>query len=506
MKESEARYRTIFENTGVPTVIIEKDTTLSFANRQFEQLSNYTKEEIENKKSWTEFVVEEDLEKMKGYHRARRKDPTAAPNQYEFRFHDRHGTVKNILLTIAMIPGTQKSVASMLDMTEQRQLEKQLRQAQKLEAVGQLTGGVAHDFNNLLTIIMGHAQMMELTMEPGHPFSQNVNNIAKASKRAANLTRQLLLFSRKESMVFKPLDLNRVVHDLLKMLKRLIGEDISVETKLAKDLWTIEGDEGNLEQVITNLAVNTRDAMFGGGTFCLKTENRELSESEARQIPDAQAGKSVCLMASDTGTGMDKDTADKIFDPFFTTKEVGKGTGMGLSVVYGIVKKHEGWINVYSEIGKGTTFKIYFPAKAVSVEQKEHKEIQWNQLQGNGERILFIEDEPDVRQFGKEILEQNGYQVDDTGEADQAIEQFKKRKGQYDLIVSDVVLPGMDGVQLVEKLHAIDASVPVIMSSGYTEERSQKAIIEDKNFPFVQKPFHIEQMLSTIKETLKSKK
>lgn len=502
LRESEIRYRTIFENTGVATVIIEADTTLSFVNRQFEKVSGYKKEELEGEKSWTEFVVEEDLDRMKEYHARRRGDPTSVPNQYEFRFKDREGKIKDILLTIAMIPGTKNSVASLLDITDQRQLEEQLQQAQKLEAVGQLTGGVAHDFNNLLTVIQGNAQILESKIEPSDPFLNYIAKIIKATKRAAGLTKQLLLFSRKEAMVFEPLDLNRLIDDLLKMLKRLIGEDITVRTDLAADLWTIEGDDGNIEQVIMNLAVNARDAMPNGGKLILKTENIDISEADAHQFAHVEPGKYVRLVIEDSGAGMNKETLDKIFDPFFTTKQAGKGTGLGLSVVYGIVKKHNGWINVYSELGHGTTVRIYFPARSISVEEQAEEEIQWEKLQGNGERILLIEDDPDVREFGKDILLSNGYTVDIAADAAQALKQFKKRKGKYDLIISDVVLPDVNGVALVAQLQSIKSDVPVIMSSGYTEEKSKRAIIEERRYPFIQKPFDIEKMLTTVKQTL----
>ncbi len=267
LKESEAHYRTIIENTGAATVIIEPDTSLSYVNKRFEKLSGYEKKEIENKISWTDFVVKEDLERMKHYHTTRRQNSTAAPHQYEFQFKDRNGIVKNILLTVAMIPGTQKSVASLLDITKQRQLEKEFRQVQKLESLGQLVGGVAHDFNNLLTLIQGNAQIVESRIEQDHPMLSYIKKITDVSHRAAKLVEQLLLFSRKQTMEFDTFDLNKTIEDLLKMLKRIIGEDIDVKTDFAENLWTIKGDRANLEQVIMNLTINARDAMPDGGSL-----------------------------------------------------------------------------------------------------------------------------------------------------------------------------------------------------------------------------------------------
>lgn len=503
LRDIETRYKTILENTGVATVIIEGDNILSFVNKQFEKLSGYKKEEIENKKNWTEFFVKEDLEKIKQYYTNREKGAIATTPQYEFRFKNRNGMIHDILLTIAMIPETKKSVASLLDITTQRQLEKELGHVQRLEAVGQLIGGVAHDFNNVLTIIQGNAQLVELESEKNSHIIDYMNRIKKASKKAASLTKQLLLFSRKEDMVFEPLALNQIIDEMLKMLKRIIGEDITIKTDLAEDLWYIEGNEGNLEQVIMNLAVNARDAMPKGGSLFIKTKNIEISEFYIRQIPFMTAGKYVCLIVEDTGTGMNKEIRSKIFDPFFTTKHKDKGTGLGLSVVYGIVKKHKGWIHVYSEKNAGATFKIYIPAKSTSFDDQKEKEVDWEKLQGKGEHILLIEDDPILRELGKDVISRNGYQVDDVGNAIQALNQFKNEKGKYDLVISDVVLPDMNAVDLVTQLNMIKGNIPVIMTSGYTEEKSKRAIIKKKNYPFIQKPFNAEKILDTIKKTLR---
>ncbi len=503
MRNSEAHYRAIFENTGAATVIIEDDTTLSFVNRQFEILSGYSKEEIERKKSWTEFVVPEDQEKMKEYHRNRREESGTAPEQYQFHFKDRSGQIKDILLTVEVIPGTRKSVASLLDITEQLRMEKQFQQVQKLEAVGQLTGGVAHDFNNLLTIIQGNAQILEHEIKGDEAAQKHIHPIIKASEQAARLTRQLLLFSRKETMVFKPIQLNHIVADLLKMMQRLIGEDISVQTDFSEDLWTIQGDEANIEQIIMNLAINARDAMPKGGTLFLKTENMAVTEQDKHRIPYAKAGRFVCLIVEDSGVGMDRDTLDKIFEPFFTTKQAGKGTGLGLSVVYGIVKKHEGWINVYSELGRGTTFKIYFPAKALMVENKEKDKSRLDHLKGKAEYILFIEDDPGVRELGEMILQQNGYRVDSVESATLALQRFRAMHDEYDAVISDVVLPDGNGLEIARQLREIRHDIPVIMSSGYTEEKSKRTMIEKQHLPFIQKPYQLQKMLTTIREALK---
>ncbi len=503
LRESENRYRTILENSGAATIIVENDFTISFVNRQFEKLSGYSKEEIENRKLWTDFVVKDDLVKTKEYHISRRKKTGVAPHQYEFHFKDRNGIIKNILLTVAMIPGTKKSVASLVDITKQRQLEKEFRQVQRMEAIGQLTGGVAHDFNNLLTIIQGNAQMLELKIDKEQPLMPYIKKIMTVSNRAAKLIKQLLLFSRRKAMEFEPTDLNKTIEELLKMLQRIIGEDINVKTELAGGLWIIKGDEANLEQVIMNIAINARDAMPDGGTLFLKTENIKMSAVDVRQIPYMDPGKYVRLIIEDTGIGMDQETQEKIFDPFFTTKQEEEGTGLGLSVAYGIIKKHHGCINVYSEKGQGSTFKIYLPAQLMSLNEQEQDEIDWENLKGKGERILLVEDDPKLREFGEDVLIDNDYQCDTAGNATQALRRFKKNSAKYDLIISDVVLPDINGVDLVEKLHKIRKSLPVIMISGYSEKKSKRELIKEKNYPFIQKPFDMEKILKMIKQILK---
>ncbi len=381
-------------------------------------------------------------------------------------------------------------------------LEDQLLQSQKMEAVGTLAGGVAHDFNNLLTVIQGHAQLMMMDITESDPNYRELRQIVNASTRAANLTRQLLLFSRKEAMEFKPVNLNQTVGNLQKMLQRLIGEDIQIDTFLTADPWQVNADEGNLEQVIMNMTVNARDAMTQGGKVTIKTENIVLSKAESKIISESYSGRFVRLSIEDTGVGISAETIDKIFEPFYSTKEVGKGTGLGLSVVYGIVKKHNGWINVYSEPGQGTIFKIYLPAITVKDQKTEKKISGFQDLTGRGERILLIEDEEGVRNFAVAALRQNGYLTFEAENAVGALEIFKNEKGRFDLILSDVVLPDQNGFQVVGELLAIHGNIPVIMCSGYTEERIKQSIIQEKGFQFLQKPYSVSSLLEVVKEAI----
>ncbi|MGC9365379.1 MAG: PAS domain-containing hybrid sensor histidine kinase/response regulator [Fidelibacterota bacterium] len=389
---------------------------------------------------------------------------------------------------------------------EKESLEAQLRQSQKLESIGTLASGVAHDFNNLLTVIMGHAQMALMQTDKGDPLHRSLKQIIDSSTRAADLTRQLLLFSRKEAMEFKPVNLNHTINNLLKMLGRLIGENISIETILTADVWNVEADEGNIEQVLINLAVNARDAMPNGGKLFIQTENVEITESDKKHILHAEVGNYVRIGVSDNGEGIPGDIRDKIFDPFFSTKETGKGTGLGLSVVYGIVKKHRGWINVYSEVGKGTRFSIYLPATTIS--EKSDREAYFSigeSLYGNGEHILLIEDERGVLDMALDALQNYNYIVHTASSGKQAEEVYQKEEGNFDLIFSDVVLPDTNGYELVHLLTRNDPDMSIILSSGYTDEQIRKTIGKDKKILFIQKPFSVNALLELVKKSLKNR-
>ena len=385
---------------------------------------------------------------------------------------------------------------------EKQNIQSQLLQSQKMEAIGTLSGGIAHDFNNLLTIIQGHAQLAMIDLDEGNKHYRDLKQIVNASARAADLTRQLLLFSRKQAMKFLPVNLNQTVNNLLKMTKRLIGENIEIRTELDSNLWMVQADEGNIEQVIMNLAVNARDAMPEGGKITIKTENIQLIESEIKSIPESRSGRFVRLNLEDSGCGIPPGVIPNIFDPFFSTKEVGKGTGLGLSVVYGIVKKHDGWINVYSEVGSGTILKIYLPATVQKSSENIEQAISIQSLRGNGERILLIEDEDGVRRFASLALRKNGYQPFEADCAKNALTIYKTEKGNFDLILSDVVLPDMNGYQLAESLCRQGAEMPIIMCSGYTEEKTIRSIQDHSRFRFIQKPFAVRDILKLVYDCL----
>lgn len=389
---------------------------------------------------------------------------------------------------------------------EKQNIQTQLLQAQKMEAIGVLAGGIAHDFNNLITAIQGFTDMAMLRIEPENPLYMDLQEVRVASKRATELTQQLLLFSRKQPMEFASLDINATMDGLLKMLHRLIGEDISIGTDLQPNLWTVWADVGNVEQVIMNLVVNARDAMPEGGKLTIKTENVVLNEAYVKLMPEARSGKFVRFVLSDTGVGMDAATLQHIFEPFFSTKGMGKGTGLGLSVVYGIVKQHDGWVNVYSEPGQGTTFKIYFPAITAKADATNKEAIPINKLEGHGERILVVEDARSVREFASKALRRNGFEVFEAETMEEAIRVFDKEKANFDLILCDVVLPDGSGVDLVDVFLARNKDIEVILSSGYTDQKSQWPVIKERGLTFLPKPYSFVKLIQVVHEGIRKQK
>lgn len=386
------------------------------------------------------------------------------------------------------------------DITERKYLEEQLRQAHKMEAIGKLAGGVAHDFNNLLTAILGYSELMLVKMDDENPFRDSAKEIKKAGERAASLTQQLLAFSRKQMLKPKILNLNHVVKGIEKMLKRIIGENIELISELDPELCNIKADPGQVEQIILNLSVNSGEAMHKGGELTIKTQNKWVDSQYCSLIPDSRPGRFVILTISDNGEGMAKETLEHIFEPFFTTKRV--GTGLGLAVVYGIIKQHNGWINVYSEPGKGTTFNIYFPSVASETEGDAQEGLSLKDLQGSGERILFVEDEEGVRKITVKALRDNGYVVVEAVTAREAMEIFAEEAGNFALIFSDIVLADKTGIELVEELLIVKPGIKVLLTSGYADKKSRWTDVNEKGFPFLQKPYSLADLLKSIRAVL----
>jgi signal transduction histidine kinase/ActR/RegA family two-component response regulator len=383
----------------------------------------------------------------------------------------------------------------------EREQQEQLRQAQKMEAIGQLAGGIAHDFNNLLTAIIGYSDLSLRTLEEENSLYRKISEIKKAARRAAGLTKQLLAFSRKQVLQTKILNLNDVIKDTNRMLGRLIGEDIEVELILNPGLWNVTADPGQIDQVLINLAVNARDAMPQGGKLTIKTSNVKMDPEIAQDYVSVQAGRHVLLTVSDTGCGMDEVTQERIFDPFFTTKEVGKGTGLGLSTVYGIIKQSGGYISVESVVGKGTTFKLYLPSVEAEVDETEVN-VSSSELAKGVETVLLVEDEDMVRQLVSDILEKEGYKMLVAQNGQEALIKSEQHEGEIDLIITDVVMPGMSGPQLVERLAASYAETKVLFMSGYTDNAIVYHGVLGEGMNFLQKPFTPDDVLRKVRDVL----
>jgi PAS domain S-box-containing protein len=380
-------------------------------------------------------------------------------------------------------------------------IQEQLRQSQKMEAIGGMAGGIAHDFNNLLTVIKGYAELSFLGLKEGDPLKGNIEEIQKASQRAAGLIRQLLAFSRRQMMEMRVLDLNVLLKDLDKMLRRVIGEDIDLVTMLTDDLGGVKTDPGQIEQVIMNLAVNARDAMPKGGKLTIETANLDLDEAYARAHIAVALGRYVMLSISDTGMGMTPDVKERIFEPFFTTKEKGRGTGLGLSTVYGIVKQSGGSIWVYSEPGQGTTFKIYLPRVDELPEEMRKKEIV-EEIPRGSETILLVEDHGALRKLSVIILETQGYKILEAGDGNEALRLCGERKEPIHLILTDVVMPEMSGRELTDRLKSQYPETKVLYMSGYTDNAIVHHGVLDKGVNFIQKPFTPESLARKVREVL----
>ena len=388
-----------------------------------------------------------------------------------------------------------------LDITDRKVLADQLRQSQKMLAVGELAGGVAHDFNNLMMVLKGHAEMLMDSLTDTSPLRHNVEQIEKAAERAAGLTRQLLAFSRKQVLQPRVLDLNEVAGGMIQMFSRVIGANIEMAFLPGRQLGRVKADPGQMEQVLLNLVVNARDAMPDGGRLTIETSNVELDESYGAQHAGMQAGHWVMMTVSDTGHGMDAETQARIFEPFFTTKAQGKGTGLGLATVYGVVKQSGGFIWVYSEVGRGTTFKVYLPKVTAEVEKRAAEKVQAGPPPGN-ETILFVEDEESVRMLVRGYLEGVGYQVLEAVDGAHALEVAAAHRGAIHMLITDVVMPRLSGREVATRLGATRPELKVLYISGYTDDSIFRDGVLEGGMAFLQKPFNLKTLAQKIRGVL----
>jgi PAS domain S-box-containing protein len=508
LRESEERYRDLVENAH--DLIYEHDLEGNYTstNKAAERITGYSHEES-LKLNLKQGVAPEYLGKAQQMLQQKLAGERVTAYELEILAKDGHRVAVEVNTRLVLRDGVPVGVQGIArDITERKRLEKalheseeQLRQSQKLEAIGQLAGGVAHDFNNLLTAINGYSALALRRVGEDHPISSYLEEISKAGDRAANLTRQLLAFGRKQLLQPLAINLNDIVGDMSKLLKRLIGEDIQLVTKPGANLKQIKADPGQLEQVLVNLVVNARDAMPRGGTVTIETANTKLDGPYASAHVGVTPGDYVVLAISDTGTGMDHATRSRVFEPFFTTKEKGKGTGLGLSTVYGIVKQSGGNVWVYSELGKGTTFKVYLPQVDDDVAARDESKTVVSTKRGS-ETVLLVEDEEMVRKLASELLEESGYVVMSAGGGEEAINFANQHKDRIDLLITDVVMPKISGREVAAQLKKIHPETKVLFMSGYTDEAIVHHGIVDSDIAFIQKPFSQNALAQKIREVL----
>jgi PAS domain S-box-containing protein len=388
------------------------------------------------------------------------------------------------------------------DITEKKKLEEQLRHAQKMEAVGTLAGGVAHDFNNILTAIIGYSSLMQMKMDENDPLRPSVDSILASTERAANLTQSLLAFSRKQVIAPKQVDMNTIVRRVEKLIERLIGEDIEITQVLRGEPLPIKADAGQIEQVLINLATNARDAMPQGGKLTIETGIVEMGNEYVKEHGYGKLGKYAHLTVTDTGTGMDKNTVERIFEPFFTTKSTGKGTGLGLAIVYGIVKQHNGYINVHSVPGIGTTFNIYLPLSRVAVEQATR--VNASAPKGGAETLLIAEDDTSVRNLMKSVLQGSGYYVIEASDGEEAIQKYRGNRDAIQLLILDVIMPRKNGRETYDEIRKTHPAVKALFTSGYTAEIIHKKGILEDGVNFLSKPVSPNELLNKVKDLLDS--
>jgi PAS domain S-box-containing protein len=501
--QSNERYRDLVENAH--DIIYSHDLEGNYIsiNRAVELITGYTREEA-LRMNINQIVAPEHLEMAREMitHKLEGIEGTA----YELDIVAKDGRkvtveVNTKLVVHDGIPVGVQGIAR--DITRRKMLEDQLLQSQKLESVGRLAGGIAHDFNNMLTAINGYSDLVLRQLDPDDPMRQNIEEIKKAGERSAELTHQLLAFSRRQILQPEYIDLNETITETSSMLKRLIGEDIELATVLKPQVGSIKVDPGQLSQIIMNLVVNARDAMPDGGKLTIATSNVFLDPDYARSHLGILPGAYVMLSVSDTGIGMTPDQQEQIFEPFYTTKEVGKGTGLGLSTVYGIVKQSGGNILVYSEVGHGTTFKIYLPRVVQPDEAGEFQESSPKLALGT-ETILLVEDEDLVRSLSRQVLESCGYTVIEAVDGIEALETLEKSETRIDLLITDVVMPRMGGPELAEKLLEKIPNLPILFASGYTDDAIVRHGVLQTNVNFIQKPFTIDDVARKVRDLLDS--
>jgi two-component system cell cycle sensor histidine kinase/response regulator CckA len=503
VEEALVRLRKAVDASGEVVFMTDREGIVTFINPEFTRLYGYTQDEVVGKV--TPRILKSGAAPPEDYADFWRTILEKRIAKGEMVNKTKDGKLVTVGSSVNPILDEQGNITGFLaiqrDVTAGKQLEEQFRQAQKMEAIGRLAGGVAHDFNNLLTIISGYGQLLLEALPKKDPLRVQVTEVLKASERATSLTRQLLAFGRRQVLAPRVVDLNEVIADTEKMLRRLIGEDIDLVTVPGRGLGYVKADPGQIEQVILNLALNARDAMPEGGRLTIEASSVTLDEVYADQHISVQPGPYVMLAVSDTGCGMDPETQAHLFEPFFTTKEKGKGTGLGLATVYGIVKQSGGYIWVYSEPGQGTTFKVYLPKVPEGVEASPAPPAEGVSV-GGSETILLVEDDSSVRSLVHAVLEPRGYKVLVARDGDDALFLCEQHKGPIHLLLTDVVMPGMSGRELAERLSPFHREMRVLYMSGYTDNAIVHHGVLDASVTFLQKPFSPPALANKVRAVL----
>jgi two-component system, cell cycle sensor histidine kinase and response regulator CckA len=501
LRKNEEMFRLLFSYNPLPTWVIDRETLrflevneaavrqYGYSQNEFKSMTVLEVRPEEERPTFLNYLKEAPTDGLnRGHWKHRKKDGKII--EVETISHELEYAGRRVRLVVAQ------------DISERQLLEQQLRQSQKMEAVGRLAGGVAHDFNNLLMVIKGHTELLLNGIPSSEHYSRKIEQIDRAADRASALTRQLLAFSRLQVLQPHVMNLNDVVEDMGRLLPRLIGEDIELVIRRSEELGAVRADASQMEQVIMNLAVNARDAMPDGGRLLIETSNAELDSTYSAMHPVVQQGRYILLAVSDTGTGMDAETQARIFEPFFTTKPQGKGTGLGLATVYGVVKQSGGFIWVYSEVGRGTSFKIYLPRVDQPVERVGAPKSQSEAPRGTG-TVLLAEDEQDVREVAREFLESGGYTVIEAHDGSEALKRMEKHEGAIDLLVTDMVMPGMTGQELTGRLLESHPEIRVLYMSGYSERAAADCARGDSSMRLLAKPFSRWALLRAVHEILK---
>jgi len=510
LRQSEDQYRMIFDNNPVPMWVFDHET-LAFVevNDAAVQQYGYSREEFLR-------MTLKDIGGPDGtpalieylHELAAAERPARLASERVCSHRKKDGTVIEVEVKWSPIcfKGRAASLTMANDITTQKRLEDQLRQAQKMEAIGQLAGGVAHDFNNILTVIHGHAELLLAELRLSESASHSVRQIGQAAERGAALTRQLLAFGRRQVIQPRLLDMNETVGNMTKMLSRIVGEDIALQLHYCPQPAPVQADAGMIEQVLLNLVVNSRDAMPQGGRVVIRVTVTEVDATHLDQHPEGRLGRFVCLSVRDTGCGIAPDNLRRIFEPFFTTKEVGKGTGLGLATVYGILKQHHGWVEVESELGKGAVFKVFLPWNDSVAAGPDKGPFGGSPPRGGSETILVVEDEAALRDLVCQCLARCGYRILQADTGAKALELWAARRNEIDLVLTDLVMPDrMNGRQLAERLQADRPEVKVIFTSGYSAEIVGKDFVLRPGLNYLQKPFQPQKLATMVRACLDAK-